>query len=262
MHLKYLADFISYNPADVDLELAIPDVVGEGSVALSEYESKKLLKEYNIPAPNEEVAKTVDEAVELANSIGYPVVMKIESVDILHKSDIGGVKLNITTEEAVRKVFYEILENAKTHEPNARVGGVLVQQMATKGVEVIVGVNNDPQFGPSILCGLGGVFVEVFKDTSLCPVPVSKKEAINMINELKSSKLLKGYRGNPKLDIDALADVIVNISNFAKDNKNTLKELDINPIFIYEKGLNAVDALVINYENTKSLNNECEMSRV
>lgn len=256
--LKYLADFISYNPEDVALELAIPDVEGKGSVALSEYESKKLLKEYNIPAPNEEVAKTVEEAVEFAENIGYPVVMKIDSVDILHKSDIGGVKLNITTQDEVRKAFYEILENAKTHEPKARVGGILVQKMATKGLEVIVGVNNDPQFGPSILCGLGGVFVEVFKDTSLCPVPVSKKEAINMINDLKSSKLLKGYRGNPKLDIDALADLIVNISNFAKDNKNKLKELDINPIFVYEKGLNAVDALVIKYENVEPINNKCE----
>ncbi|MEG0051434.1 MAG: acetate--CoA ligase family protein [Terrisporobacter sp.] len=247
--LKYLADFINYNPEDVALELAIPDAAGEGSIALTEYESKKLLANYNIPIPKEEVAKTPEKAVELAGKIGYPVVMKIDSVDILHKSDIGAVKLNINSEEEVRNAFNEIIENVKIYNENANIGGVLVQEMAKKGVEVIVGVNNDAQFGPSILCGLGGVFVEVFKDTSICPVSVSKKEALNMINELKSSKLLKGYRGNNKLDIDSLADVIVNISKFATDNKNTLKELDINPIFVYENGLKAVDALVINYEN-------------
>ena len=254
--LKYLADFSSYNYENVDLEIAVPDVETSGSVALSEYESKKLLREYNIPTPKEAVAKTEEEALSLASEIGYPLVMKIDSVDILHKSDIGGVKLNIKDEEGVRKAYQEILENAKKHEPNARIGGVLVQSMAPKGMEVILGVSNDPQFGPSVLCGLGGVFVEVFKDTSLCPAPVSKNEALDMINNLKSSKMLKGYRGTPALDIDALAEAIVNVSNFAKDNKNTLKELDLNPIFVYEKGIMAVDALVINYENETCLEKE------
>lgn len=254
--LRYLADFVSYNPEDIALELAIPDTIGSGSVALSEYESKKLIKAYGVPTPVEKVAKDMEQAVKLAEKIGYPVVMKIDSVDILHKSDIGGVKLNIQNDEEVRKAFDVIINNAKSHMPNARIGGVLVQSMAKMGSEVIVGVSSDPQFGPSILCGLGGVFVEVFKDTSLCPVPVSKKEALSMITNLKSFKLLDGYRGNAKLDIDALADLIVSISDFAKDNKNTLKELDINPIFIYEKGLSAVDALVIKYENVENI--ECK----
>ncbi|CAH2213800.1 acetate--CoA ligase family protein [Tepidibacter aestuarii] len=243
--LKYLADFVNYNPENVDLSLSIPDMKNNEFEAISEYESKKMLKEYDIPVPNEVVAENVEDAARFAEKIGYPVVMKIDSVDILHKSDIGGVKLNIQNKEEVREAFHGILKNAKTYMPSARIGGVLIQQMANKGLEVIVGVNNDPQFGPCVLCGLGGVFVEVFKDTVICPAPVSKKEAIEMVNSLKGSKLLKGYRGNPPLDVNALSDVIVNISKFACDNKDNIKELDINPIFIYEKGLSAVDALVI-----------------
>ena len=243
--LRYLADFVSFNPEQVELSLAIPTQQPGNTEILSEHDSKMLLKNYGLPVPEEKVAATAEEAVAIANGIGYPVVMKIDSADIPHKSDIGGVRVNIRDEAEVRRVFAEIISNAKEYEPTARIGGVLVQQMAKAGLEVILGVKNDEQFGPSVLCGLGGVFVEVFKDTALCPAPVNKYEALAMLNSLQAATLFKGYRGNPPLDMAALAEAIVAVSRFASDNKNSLKELDINPIFVYEKGICAVDALVV-----------------
>lgn len=243
--LRYLADFVNYDPGKVELSLAVPSCKIGNAEALTEYESKNILKNYGIPIPQEKVAVNADEAVKFANSIGYPVVMKIDSKDILHKSDIGAVKLRVKSENEVRCAFAEIIDSVKKHKPDARIGGILVQEMREPGLEVIIGVNNDPQFGPCVLCGLGGIFVEVFKDSSLCPAPVSKSEALNMINSLKASKLFKGYRGKPELDIEALAHAIVNISHFACDYKDSLRELDINPIFVYEKGICAVDALIV-----------------
>ena len=171
----------------------------------------------------------------LAESVGYPVVMKIDSVDILHKSDIGGVKVNVKDEASVRAAYNTILGNAKEKAPQARIGGVYVTAMAPAGTEMIIGV----------LVGMGGVFVEVFGDVALCPAPVSKKEALSMIGTLKSVKLLSGYRGNAPLDIDALAEAIVSVSKFAVAHKESLAELDINPVFLYEKGLTPADALII-----------------
>ncbi len=247
--IKYLMDFVNYDYAEVELDLALPEYTLEGEgEALTEHESKKLLAKYGVKTPSEKVCTTHEEAIDFANQISYPVVAKIDSLDILHKSDLGCVKVNIKNDEELRAAFDTVMNNAKTNCPNARIGGILVQQMAKAGMEVIVGVSSDPQFGPSVLCGLGGVFVEVFKDTALCACPVSKKEAVKMIQSLKASKLLNGYRGTAKLDVEALADTIVNISRFACDNKNTLKELDVNPVFVYEDGVAAVDALVINYK--------------
>ncbi len=244
--LRYLADFIKYDPADHDLDMAVPEsIISTGKGAYSEFESRKLLAEYGFPAPSGGIATTEDEAVTLAESVGYPVVMKIDSVDILHKSDIGGVKINVKDEASVRAAYNTILGNAKEKAPQARIGGVYVTAMAPAGTEMIIGVSSDKQFGPCVLVGMGGVFVEVFGDVALCPAPVSKKEALSMIGTLKSVKLLSGYRGNAPLDIDALAEAIVSVSKFAVAHKESLAELDINPVFLYEKGLTPADALII-----------------
>ena len=252
--LKYLADYISYNYTDKTLELALPDseVAAEAKevkqTALSEFTSKELLKNYGLPVTGGAIATTEVEAVKIANKIGYPLVMKIESADIMHKSDIGGVVLNIENEQAVIEAFHRILENAKKNEPNAKINGVLIQEMVPKGLEMIVGVNNDPQFGPVILCGLGGIFVEIFKDVALYPAPLNKNEALKMLASLKAYPLLTGARGQKVLDVDALADAIVDISKYAADNRNIISQVDINPLIVYPKGQGvcAVDALIIN----------------
>lgn len=247
--VKYLTEFASYDPAAHTLDLAVPTVTGSNgpAVALSEHESKMELKMYGVPVPEEAVITSREELKEFAKKITYPAAAKIASCDILHKSDMGGVKLLLSSEDELLSAYDEILQNAAAYKPDARIDGVLIQPMLPKGIEVIVGVNNDPQFGPVILCGLGGIFVEVFKDVSLYPAPLNRQEALQMIHSLKGSKLLMGYRGTPKCDIAALADFIVHISEYAAAQKNTLKELDINPVFVYEegKGIAMADALIV-----------------
>jgi acetate---CoA ligase (ADP-forming) len=173
--------------------------------------------------------------------------MKIESADILHKSDVGGVALNIEGEEAVSRAFYTVMANVKASRPDARINGILMSPMLKPGVEMIVGVNNDPQFGPMIMVGMGGVFVEVFKDVALYPAPLCKAEALEMLMSLKSFPLLNGARGSRVCDIDALCDAIIAIGRFAVSHKDTLKELDINPLFVYAEGegVGVADALIV-----------------
>lgn len=243
--LKYLMDFVAYVPDDHTLELAIPEASQGEKKAFSERESKLELKKYGVEVPAEYV---VSEKAELRKlELTYPVAAKIESPDILHKSDVGGVKLNIRNPEELEAAFEEVLNNAKAHCPDARINGVLVSRMLPPGREFIIGVNNDPQFGPMVLCGLGGVFVEVFKDVSLYPAPINRKEALQMIQSLKGYRLLTSYRGQKEGDVEALADLIVQIADYAAKNKDTLAELDLNPVFVYPKGegVAMADALVV-----------------
>ena len=234
---------------DVDaLEDAVPDPTLPGEkTALSEHASKELLAGCGIPVPTEIVAVSEEEAVRAAEKIGFPVVMKIESADILHKTDAGGVVLNVTDTESVRRAYRQILDNCARSCPEARINGVLVQQMLQTGAEIIVGVTNDMAFGPMVLCGMGGVFTEVFKDAALYPAPLTKADAERMIRSLKACRLLDGYRGGPKLDIDALAELLVRVGRFAADRKDTLVEMDLNPVFVYPEGQGAAaaDALVV-----------------
>lgn len=244
--LKYIADYVSYDPSLHNLEVKIPSGASKGEGALSESESKDILSQYSLKFPEYKVSKSVEEAVAAAKKLKYPVAAKIDSRDILHKSDVGCVKLNLKDEMQVREAYDEIMANANKHCPNARIIGVQISKMAPMGTEMIIGVKNDPQLGPCILCGLGGVFVEVFKDTALSLAPVSHEEAFEMVNSLKGIKLLKGYRGNKPLDISAYVETVVNVSKFACEHRDSLKELDINPVFVYENGVCAVDALLIN----------------
>lgn len=246
--LRHLKNFVNYKAEEHTLELAIPaPSTKTGRKTLSEFESLQVLKKYGIPTADASTTKTPEEAVKFAESVGYPVVMKIASADIPHKSDIGGVAINIKDADSVRKTFDVIMNNAKTKVPTAKLDGIYVQKMLDAGMEVIIGVSNDPQFGPAVLVGLGGVFVEIFRDTALLPAPFAKKEALAMINGLQSSPLFHGYRGKAKLDVDALAEMVTNVARLAADNKDTIVELDINPVFLYEvgKGVCPADALVV-----------------
>ena len=245
--LRHLADFIAYEPETKTLELAVGHPKSEETQALSEHESKQELKVYGVPVPDEVIVTSKEEAAQFVKNHPGPLVMKVESADILHKSDVGGVKLNVCGPEAAEKAYEEIMESVTAKRPDAHINGILTVPMLDAGVEIIIGVNNDPQFGPMIMVGMGGGFVEVFKDVALYPAPLKEEEALEMLKSLKSFKLLNGYRGTEKCDIKALCQTIVAISNYAQANKDVLKELDINPLFVYPegKGVGVADALIV-----------------
>lgn len=243
--LRRYMEFCSYNPEERTLETVAGKARGTTRQILSEHESKEILIQHNIPVPKEEIAKSKEEAVEIAERFGYPLVMKIESAEIPHKSDVGGVRLNITNREEAGEAYDSILENVKKHKPEAAINGILVQQMLPKGTELIVGVTKDAQFGPMVLVGFGGVLTEVFKDAAVYPAPLNKGEALEMIHSLKISTLLKGYRGSKPLDTDALAELIVQVGDLTARYETDIKELDMNPVFIYESGVAAADALIV-----------------
>lgn len=248
--LNKLNNFITFEFEN--MESSLPDVkFAKETTTYSEYDSMKFLEDNNINISAQELAATESEVVVVANRIGYPVVLKINSQDILHKSDVGGVILNLKSDDEVKNAFNTIINNAKTKCPNARINGVLVKPMLKSGIEFIVGVNNDAQFGPMIMVGLGGVFVEIFKDVQLAPVPLNRKLAEEMLSKLKGYKLLTGYRGGKICNISALIDFIVAISEVAANNKHAIKELDINPLFVTENGVEIADALLIKYNDKK-----------
>ena len=250
--IKNILDFADYKPEEHNLEVAVLTNPKTGTArsragtALTESESKNLIRGYGIDCGSFEVARSREEAGEIFARLGLlKAAAKVDSPDILHKSDAGCVILNLRSPGEVMEAYDTILLNAAKHFKNPDIRGVQICSMADKGTEVILGVNNDPQFGPCVLVGLGGVFVEIFKDTSMALAPVSKTEADNMIRSLKSFRILDGYRGTPKGDIDALSEAIVRISEMAAERAGDLAELDINPVFVYEKGVCAADALYI-----------------
>ena len=219
-------------------------VIKGGRKSLLETEAKTVCMEYGISVPKFKLAKNEIEAVKLAMSIGFPIVLKIVSPDIIHKSDVGGVVVDIKNAEEVRSGYRRIMDNVKKHNPNANIVGMLVQEMAPAGTEVIVGSIKDPQFGPALMFGLGGVFVEVLRDVTFRIAPVNEDEAAEMISEVKAFPLLKGYRNTPPADLKAIVKVLVNTSKLVLDNPE-IKELDLNPIIVYEKGAKTVDARII-----------------
>jgi acyl-CoA synthetase (NDP forming) len=206
---------------------------------LTEHEAKKLLAQYGIPVTEGQIARSADEALAIALHIGTPVAMKISSPDIPHKSDIGGVVLNVRRED-VRTTYSEMLQRIKKAAPGANIEGILVQQMAAAGHETIVGLKKDAQFGHALMFGLGGIFVEVYKDVSFRVVPIDKRDAFDMISEIKGYPILRGIRGKKPADIDSIADVLVSVSDMA--GKENIIELDINPLIVSESGAIAVDA--------------------
>ena len=211
---------------------------------LTEVESKELLKKAGIPIVEAKLARSNKEAVSLSKEMGFPVVLKISSPDVIHKSDSGGVKLGLANATQVGKAYNEIISSIKKTYPKAEIQGVSVQPMAPPGVEVIVGMSKDPQFGPVLMFGLGGILVEVLKDVSFRIVPVTERDAREMIREIKGYPILEGYRGQKPASIPALEKLIVKVSQFVEKNPQ-IKELDLNPIFAYPDKAVAVDARII-----------------
>jgi acyl-CoA synthetase (NDP forming) len=216
----------------------------EGRKYLLEPEAKTVCIEYEIPVTKFKVAKNEAESVKFAEEIGYPVVLKIVSPDIIHKSDVGGVIVNLKDAKEVRNACKQILENVRKRNAKAKIVGVLVQEMAPSSTEVIVGAIKDPQFGPSLMFGLGGIFVEVLKDVTFRVAPITEDEAREMITEVKAYPLLRGYRNIPPADVDAIIKILLNTSRLVMKHQE-IKELDLNPIIVYEKGAKTVDARII-----------------
>ena len=244
--VKSLMNFAKYDPAEHTLELALPEKSSaKGSVSLSEADSKKELAGFGIPMPKMAQVATIQELDAALETMPFPIVMKIDSADIPHKTEAGGVKLNIRSREQAHEAFDAILTSCRAYKPDANIKGILVQEMAAPGTEILLGVSCDPLFGPMMMVGLGGIFVEIFKDVVLYPAPLNKDEALQMLKKLKAYPLLSGYRGQPAKDIDALCELIAKVSDYAVSKKDQLKELDMNPVFVYEKGLSVVDALVV-----------------
>jgi len=214
---------------------------------LTEHQGKELLAKYGIQVTTEEVATSAEHATKISESIPFPLALKIDSPDILHKTEAGGLKLNIKNQKELITAYNEVLVNAKNYNPQAHINGVLIQEMVLGGTEVIIGLKNDPQFGPTIMFGLGGIFVEILKDVSLRVAPIGREDALEMIREIKSYKILAGARGREKADINAIADVLVRVSKMAIDLEDQIAELDINPLLVLPEGqgVRVADALVI-----------------
>jgi acetyltransferase len=225
----------------------IQKVRADGRLALTEIEAKQIFGIYDLPITQTRLAKTEQEAAELAEKVGFPVVMKIVSPDIIHKSDSGGVKVNIKDKEAAREAYKTILANAKHYKADANIHGIAIQEMAPWGTEVIVGSVNDPTFGPTVMFGLGGIFVEVLKDVTFRVAPVNKKQIEQMLTEIRGAPVLGGVRGEAPRDKAALVDVLYKYAIMVSDLGDEIAETDANPVLVYEagKGLKVVDARII-----------------
>jgi succinyl-CoA synthetase beta subunit len=213
---------------------------------LNEIEAMGFLSRAGIPMAAGAVAKSAEEAVARAREIGFPVVLKILSAEIQHKSDVGGVAVGLTDEAMVRQAYENVMSSTRRHLPHAPIDGVLVVPMVKGGVEAIIGARIDPVFGPMVMVGLGGTMVEVFKDVSFCLAPLSLSEARSTVDRLRSAAILKGARGNPAADREALAEALVQLGNFAVTHAGSIKSVEINPILVKAEGEGVIglDALI------------------
>jgi acyl-CoA synthetase (NDP forming) len=212
--------------------------------SLLETEAKELLREYGIPVPDFKLIKSEDEIAGLAKEINFPIVMKIVSPDIIHKSDAGGVKVGVKDEEDARTAYQEIVSKAIKYNKKAQICGIIAYKIIPQETEIIIGMMKDPHFGPVIMFGLGGIFVEVLKDISFRILPIEERDAEGMITEIKGYEILKGIRGEPPRDIQAIEEVLMKVSKLTMENPE-IKEIDLNPVFVFDKGLQVVDARMI-----------------
>jgi len=228
----------------MDKKAILKKAKGEKRALLTEVESKQLLEKAGINVVKTKLATSMKEAVALSKEIGFPVVLKIASPDVIHKSDAGGVKVGLNNGAQVSRAYREIMTSVKQKHPKATIDGVSVQPMAKPGVEVIIGMFKDPQFGPVLMFGLGGILVEILKDVSFRIVPLARRDAREMITDIKGYPVLEGYRGQEPANIPFLEEMLLKVSDFAERNPE-IKELDLNPIFAYRDGAVAVDARIV-----------------
>ena len=237
--------FLNSETASAPIKDPLPPLPS-GPTTLTEHDTKKLLSQWGIPATKEVRSHSIQEALEAAKTIGFPVALKLESPHIPHKTEADVVRLNVQTPRELHRSYGEILANGLRFAPKSKGAPVLVQEMIEGGVETIVGISQDPQFGPILLLGMGGIFVEVYKDVAMRACPITKSDAEEMISEVRGARLLQGLRGTPEADVDALVDSLLALSHMAGDLANRKPELDVNPLIVLPKGrgVKAVDALL------------------
>lgn len=216
----------------------------DGRTILSEIEAKQLLEQAGVPVSPARLAKTKDDAVKQANELGYPIVLKIVSPQITHKSDVGGVALGLSSADEVGEAFERVVANSKKAQPSATIEGVAVQRMEKQGTEVIVGMTKDPQFGPVMMFGLGGIFVEILEDVAFRAIPLSRHAARSMVGQIRARRILDGARGEPPVDREALVDLLLKVSSIVAAYPQ-LAELDLNPVIAYADGYAIADARII-----------------
>lgn len=227
-----------------ECESAIQKALTEERSSLLIDEAYRICNLHHIPTPKFRVVIRLQEAVERANEIGYPVALKILSPQILHKSDVGGVILNVEDENELRTEYEKLIAEVNRREPSAKVAGVLVEKMMVPSTEVIVGGIRDSQFGPTVMFGMGGMFTEVYDDVAFRVAPIDRIDALNLIHGLKGSKVLEGIRGKPPSDLDSVINVLTNVSDLMIEH-DTINQLDLNPVILYSDGLCAVDSRII-----------------
>lgn len=238
-------EFVEIEADREAVRTTIEAALAEGRVTIGDAEAREILKAYDMRIPRSEIAESPDEAVRIAGEIGYPVVLKIASPDILHKTDVGGVKVGLDSAEEVRDAFELMVYRAQRYIPEAEIWGCLVQEMAPRGgLEVLIGMNRDPQFGPLVTFGLGGIYVETLKDVTFRIAPFSPEEAREMLGEIRASALLDGVRGQPAMDKDAIVDILLRVGQLVQDFPE-IAELDINPLIVYPEGAIAIDMRLV-----------------
>jgi acetate---CoA ligase (ADP-forming) len=240
------AEFVHFEADTERVKELFARVREAGRVELGEIEAREVMEAYGMRLPQSRLARSPDEAAQIATEIGYPVVMKISSPDILHKSDIGGVRVGLADAMAVRDTYELIEYRARKYSPQARIWGILVQEMVRKGREILVGVSRDPQFGPLVAVGMGGIYVEVLRDVALRLAPISRQEVAAQIRSIRTFPLLRGVRGEPPADLEKIEEVVLRISQLVTDFPDIV-EMDINPLVVHNKGEGAVvvDARII-----------------
>jgi acyl-CoA synthetase (NDP forming) len=231
-----------------ECETIIQKALQESRSSLLITESQQICKLHHIPTPVFYVVQSLDEAIAKGNAIGFPVVLKIISPQIVHKSDVGGVVLGIADDASLKTAYPKLLAQVCEKEPNAEVLGVLIEKMMPPSTELIVGGIRDSQFGPSIMFGMGGIFTEVYKDVAFRVAPIDKIDALNLFHELRGSRILEGIRGQPPADIDAIVDVLMNVSSMMAQH-SAISQLDLNPVIAYPDGVCAVDTRIVLAKN-------------
>lgn len=227
-----------------ECESIIQKALEEGRSSLLLHEAQQICSLHKIPTPISHVTKSAEEAVEKGRQIGFPVVLKIISPQILHKSDVGGVVLGISNEETLKVAYSKLIAEVSRNEPAAEIFGVLIERMMPSSTEVIVGGIRDSQFGPSVMFGMGGIFAEVYQDVAFRVAPVDRINALNLIHELRGSKILEGIRGKPSADTDAIVDILINVSTLMTEH-NAISQLDLNPVIVYHDAACAVDFRIV-----------------
>lgn len=234
-----LPQFERFKVDQVTVARIFDKVRADGRIKIGDAESRDILTAYGIRVPRSKLCPNAEEAVAFAAEIGYPVVMKIASPDILHKTDVGGVRIGLESPTDVRDAFDLMVYRAQKYQPQAQIWGCLVQEQMRGGKEIITGMNRDLQFGPLVMFGLGGIYVEVLKDVSFRIAPFDRQEAMTMLREIRSFGLLQGVRGEPPADLDAVADTLLRLSQLVTDFPEIV-EMDINPLMVFEKGRGAM----------------------